>query len=137
MTLVELILVIGLIAAVVFIYLPYLRSFQQANDLNVAVETVKQGVSRAQARALAGEEDSGWGVKIENGKATIFKGSGFAGRDASFDEVYRLPGLAVLGQSEIVFEKLTGKLLAGPGQSAASFSLGDQNLTVDLYGTVQ
>ena len=135
--LVELLLVIALIGLAVFIYVPYLRSFQRANDLNIAVEVVKQSIARAQARALAGEGDSDWGVKIEEKKVTVFRGSGFSGHNPKDDEVYRLPGLAVSGQSEMVFEKLSGRLLAGPGQSAAGFGLGEENLTVNSYGVIE
>ena len=139
--LLELLLVIGLIAAAVFLYLPYLRNFQKANDLSLAVEIVSQSIKRAQTRALVAESDSHWGVKIEASRAVVFKGPSFTGRDPSFDETLGFPQMVISGSSEIIFQKVSGEVALGPGQSAHNTSLSNgtnvQTLTISSSGVVQ
>ena len=109
-TLVEVLLSIAAIAIISGLSMPVYQSFQVKDDLDIAVTTIAQGLRRAQALSRASEEDSTWGLKINSGSITLFKGTAFALRDTSFDEIFNVPtSISSSGLGEIVFDKLSGE----------------------------
>ena len=110
-TLIEVLLSIALIALVVGLSLPVYGSFQARNNLDIAANTVVHSLRRAEIKSLAVEEDSRWGVRIEEKKVIIFKGDSFVGRNPDFDEAIDFsPGIQSSneGLKEITFSKLSG-----------------------------
>lgn len=109
-TLVEIILTLALIGILAYAYFATFRNFQFGNDLDVAVSTVVQSARRAQilSQGVFGEDD--WGIKIFENRLVIFKGSNYADRDTSRDEILEFPApLSVSGLTEIVFRKFSGE----------------------------
>ena len=86
------------------------QPFQAHGELEAGVDTLVTALYRAQtlSRAMTGE--SSWGVRVDPGQIVVFKGSSYAGRDASADEMSQL-SLAVTptGLAEVVFNQLTGE----------------------------
>lgn len=109
MTLIEMLLVIALIVAIAAFSTPLFISTQVKNDLDLAAQSTAHSMRRAQALAQASDGDTSWGVSVQGGAITLFKGASFAGRDASYDEAYDLPSsIMPTGLTEVVFAKFTG-----------------------------
>lgn len=113
-TLLELIVVIGIIGVAAGISVPVYRDYQIRSDLYLATEQVTQGLGRAQMRAQSAEEDDAWGFYVPAG--VLFKGESYATRDPSFDELYPMPAtIGVTGILEVAYSKIEGKpSLTGP-----------------------
>lgn len=109
-TLLEVILFIALIGILAGTFFSVFTNFQITTDLDLASLSLVQSLRRAQFLAQGVFQDSDWGVKTESERITIFKGASFSGRDASQDEIIDFPSaLEVSGNTEIVFEKLSGE----------------------------
>lgn len=105
----ELLLSIAIMGLLAGISVPVYQSFQVRNYLDIATVTTAQDLRRAQILAQSVDGDVEWGVKIQSGSITIFKGASYAARDATFDEISDLPtSITPSGLSEIVFAKFTG-----------------------------
>ena len=108
-TLIEMMLSIALIAIIAGISVPIYQSFQVRNDLDIATVTIAHSLRRAQLLAQASDGDTDWGIALQTNAISLFKGTSYSARDASYDETFDLPGsLAPSGMSEVVFEKFTG-----------------------------
>lgn len=108
-TLLEVILSLAIVAILTGLSLPVYRILMTKNDLDVATVTVAQTLRRAQTLSIAVDGDTNWGVKVQSEGITLFKGTSYALRDSTFDEVYTLSdNVTPSGVSEIVFSKLLG-----------------------------
>lgn len=109
-TLIELLLSIALISLIAGMSVPIFSFMQSRNDIDVAQSSVAQNLRQAQISAQASENDSPWGVKIEKGKITLFKGSSFIARDVAFDRITNLPSTVnPYDLTEIIFAKFSGE----------------------------
>lgn len=92
------------------ISLPYLGDFYRNENSGAYCKKVRQSLYRASYRALAGERNSHWGVKIESGNYTLYAGNTYAGRLTQFDEVNDIPNTMTLtGMTNVRFSKFTGR----------------------------
>jgi prepilin-type N-terminal cleavage/methylation domain-containing protein len=106
-TLIEALLSVALIALLVGMSLPLYRAFQMRNDLDIAADTLVSSLRRAQTYARGVKGDGQWGVAVQTGSITVFKGASYATRDTSFDETTTTNGtITVTGMTEVVFSKL-------------------------------
>lgn len=102
----EVLMSIALLAIIVGIGAPIYQSLQARNSLDLSADTITQSLRRAQTLARFGSGDDSWGLFIQSGTITLFKGNTYAGRVAGFDEVFELPmQITPSGLSEVVFEK--------------------------------
>lgn len=109
LTLIEILLVIGVMAILVFVSSPILLDFYRNWQMQTTVQEIIQATRRAQLKTISGELGSNFGVRFSVNQYTVFKGDSFLGRDISHDEVFDLtPGLSLSGLSEIVFLKPGG-----------------------------
>jgi prepilin-type N-terminal cleavage/methylation domain-containing protein len=107
-TVLELVVVIGLIGVIAAFSVPMFRRYQMRSDLSRSADQVTQALGRARALAQAGTGDAPWGFSVTN--AVLFKGKTFAARDPAFDEEYPIPSTIVrTGLAEASFSKLEGK----------------------------
>lgn len=109
-TLIEMGLSIALLAVIAGIGVPVYQALQVRNDLDIAATSLAQDYRRAQVLSQASQGDSSWGVHVDNITGiTLFKGTGYAARDASYDEVYSVPAsISTTGLLSVVFSRLTG-----------------------------
>lgn len=106
-TALELMLVVGILAGLAAFSVPAYRDYQVRNDLVRVTDQVSQALGRAQLRAQAGQRESAWGYSVSH--ATLFAGSNYAGRNASYDEFYPMPDtIETSGLDEVSFARLTG-----------------------------
>jgi prepilin-type N-terminal cleavage/methylation domain-containing protein len=108
-TLIEMLLSVGIIALLAGLSLPVYQSFHTRNELDITTQSLTNALRRAQVYARSGFGDSGWGVSVQSGAVTLFKGSTFVSRDTSYDEITIVsPTTSVSGLSEVLFSKLSG-----------------------------
>ena len=133
----EILIVIALIFVIGVIVLPSYRGFTSSNDLSVAVDVVVQSLSEAQRLARIGEEDSDWGVHIQEGRITIFKGTVFTAFNPVSDRFFIVSSnLTFSGPSDIIFSKFTG-LPQQIGQITITSTVTEfKTLTINEQGTV-
>ena len=86
---------------------------RRIRDLTTAGQSILTGIRLAQSRALAGEENSQWGIKIEQTQVIIFSGTSIIG--STNTEVIPLPPTIEIvnislagGGDEIVFKRIEG-----------------------------
>ena len=108
-TLIEMLLSVSVIAILAGISVPVYQSFQNRNDLDIAVTSVGESLRRAEVLAQSVDGDTSWGVHLETGSIVLFKGVSYATRDVNFDETFDVPtSINPTGISEVVFAKFTG-----------------------------
>lgn len=108
-TLIEMLLSVAIIGIIAGISVPVYQSFQVRNNLDIATVSTAQSLRRAQVLAQAVDDDTTWGVKVQLGNFTVFKGTSYAVRDTAFDELFDVPNnITPSGINEVVFDKFTG-----------------------------
>lgn len=119
--------VLGLFSALM---IPLSQSLQNRNALKQAEQVIVLAIRDAQTRALAGQNESDWGVYLETGTATVFRGNDYTDYPASYDERPYAETVVPSGETEIVFESFTGEtinigdlVLTGPDDETITLSL--------------
>ncbi|UPA22618.1 prepilin-type N-terminal cleavage/methylation domain-containing protein [Candidatus Peribacteria bacterium] len=107
-TIVEMLMVIGIIGVISGVTVPLYRDYQVRNDLNVATEQVTQGLARARLLSQSAQSDAGWGFYVPAG--ILYKGDSYATRVAGADETYPMPStITVTGIFDISYTKVKGQ----------------------------
>lgn len=107
-TVMEIILVLGVIAVAGSLSVPAYRYYAIVNDLERAADLVVHSLREARLRSELNEHDSSWGYHVASG--TLYKGATYAGRDVAFDDLYVLPMTIIpSGLPEVSFAALTGE----------------------------
>lgn len=121
-TLVELLLVVGILAVVFGLALPFALNTKFTNELDTAAENLRTTLREAQSQSVAAEGDTPYGVYFDTSttppKYTIYKGTSYADRDTSFNaggygttelpKNTALSTFSTLRDNEISFSRLTG-----------------------------
>lgn len=108
-TLVEILIVAAILVLISFYTVPATLNFFKSQDLDGTVQEVLQTLRRAQAKAMAQEGDSLFGVYFFPHQFVLFKGSSYAARDASYDEIFNISdSINISGLNEVVFKKSSG-----------------------------
>jgi len=106
-SLVEVILVGTILAAVAGVLIPAYHLYKIRSDLHIAAEQAEQALHRAQLLSQTGYENTVWGYHPDEG--ILFAGGSFAGRDQTFDEHFPVPAnIAVSGIAEVTYSRLYG-----------------------------
>ena len=135
-TIVEIIVVLGILGILLVGTAPVAWEFYQGIDLKSEYQNYKAYLKLARANALANKNTSPHGVYFGEGGATIYQGANFAGRDQSKDQFFPKSVLVtVSGSSEINFTPLSGK------SSDATVTLtnprGSFNINVNTQGKIE
>uniref|UniRef100_A0A831Z127 Prepilin-type N-terminal cleavage/methylation domain-containing protein n=1 Tax=candidate division WWE3 bacterium TaxID=2053526 RepID=A0A831Z127_UNCKA len=109
LTVVELLLVLGILSILgLFLSRDVSQVLSQSYFTN-SVERIVHTLRTAQVYSIGGKEGSSWGLHLEAGKITLFKGTDWASRDSGFDVSSDLPAsLLVTGWRDFYFDKLRG-----------------------------
>jgi prepilin-type N-terminal cleavage/methylation domain-containing protein len=128
-TLVEVILVMGILVTVASFTVPLYRTYQIRNDLNIAAEQIAQALTRAQLLSQSMQHDAKWGFHVAS--STLYQGNTYATRNQGFDEQYPMSSsIATSGISEVSFSKMTGRPNA-TGSIVLTSLTGEQR-TIDI-----
>lgn len=137
-TLIEVLLSITIIAMIVGLSIPIYQSLFFRNDLDIAAETAAHALRRAQLLAQSVEEDDAWGVAIETGRVTLYRGTDFLTRDASYDETVLISDhISPSGLTEIPFAAFTGIPETSGTIVLTSTTQETRSITVNTYGMVE
>lgn len=107
-TLLEVLMSVAIVGMLVGLSLPFYQSFQNRNDLAIAAEGIAGMLRRAQVYSRGMNGDSQWGVHVETGSATLFKGASYAGRDTAYDETSSIPSSFTVSATDVRFSKMLG-----------------------------
>ncbi len=137
-TLVEMILAMAMLLVLFGIASPFYQKYQSKNDLDLAVISVAQNLRRAQTLSQAVDANSAWGLYLQGGSITVFRGVSYVARNSSFDERIMMPDVVVpSGLSEIVFTKFTGLPVSIGTITLTNTSINEvKNITINSQGMV-
>jgi len=116
----ELLVIIGILVILATLVNLSFSSFQKESALKNSTEEVISSLRLAQNKTLASEETSQWGVyfSTSTNQYVLFRGSEYAVRNPSFDEIKNLPGTVEIQEinttgSEVVFSRISGTINRG------------------------
>lgn len=136
-TLIETLLVVAVLSILTGLSVPLFQQTQVQNDLDTSVLTLTQSLRRAQLLSQAVEGDATWGVSVQSGGITLFKGASYAARDPLLDESFSLAAsLTPSGLSEVVYSKLDGLPLATGTVTLTSTANQTKSVTINAKGTL-
>jgi len=136
-TILEILLVVSLVTLIMAFSVVVNYSFYINNDIDIATLNTVQAIRRAQNLSIGVGQDSSWGIRVNGANVVLFKGSDYASRDTSFDEIFDLPNSVVVsGLSEIIFDKFSGTpQVIGSIILTAPNNL-NRNVTINEHGVV-
>lgn len=143
-TLIEILIVIGVVAILTGLASLSMVSFGKSGDLETSRVMVIGGLREAQANSLAVLNDKAWGLHLEVNRAIIFtdSGSGFVPGDPNNQVRLLSTGTSAKwdlagGGQDILFIKRTGKT-ANFGTISLSGSAADtKTITVNQEGLIE
>jgi Tfp pilus assembly protein FimT len=111
-TLIEILLVLGILAILVFLTLPLSMSLYGSQQLDSHTQDLIQVLRRAQLKAMTAEADSSFGIHFDENqrKYILFKGD-FFDPESPENEEFNLPQVITINTpfSEVIFSKLNGE----------------------------
>jgi len=111
-TLVEFLMVITIAAVAFALIIPAGLDFYYTHVLDQEVNSLTNNLKKAQGQAIAGLNNSSYGVKFQENQYVLFRGDSYEDRVEEEDVVYQLSsGVEVVGVTEVVFEKHTGQAI--------------------------
>lgn len=137
-TIIEVLIVIAVITILSAAALPVSYNFLNKNDLNLTAQKIVQTMRRAQFLSQANDSDSAWGVHVQAGEVTVFKGESYAARDSGRDEIYTFPvNETISGSTDFVFSKLNGYPTLAGTITITSPNATKKDVVVNACGTVE
>lgn len=135
-SLLEVIVVIGIVGLLATISTSVYSSFKAHENIEIATTSVVEAIRYAQSNSQAGKGDSSWGVEIIPTSVIIFKGTSYSSRDVSADQSLDFSsGVVASGLSEIIFSKITGTTV-NTGTVVLTNSYGTKNILINEKGTL-
>ena len=103
-TFLELLLVISIISVIGAMSAIFYSRFLAQNAVSNTVEQLSSQLRKAQTYAMAGKQNSAWGVKFASNKITLYSAS-----SAAFDENFAVSSnVSVTGFTQVLFARATG-----------------------------
>lgn len=113
-TFIEVLIAVAIVTTLSTIALISFNTARVVHNLNTSTQNVLSVLRFAQARTLAGENDSVWGVHLASNQITLFQGNTYA--SSPLTQIYALPGSLQLtgillngGGSDVIFKRITGE----------------------------
>ena len=135
-TMIDVMLAIAIVAILGAAAMPVVYGYLTRGTIDATVRDVVTSARYAQAGAQAGLGDSSWGISITGGTITIFQGTSYTARDASYDQTTSYASdITVTGTSEYVFAERTGRTTGGTLTLTTSSAM-VRDITVSTLGTI-
>jgi prepilin-type N-terminal cleavage/methylation domain-containing protein len=135
-TLIELILVIGIITIVGFAAVPFYSRFFTQNAVANTTDQFAAELRKAQLYSMVGKQNGAWGVNYTTNLITLFQGNSFAARNTAFDEKFSVnSNITISGFTFVTFTHATGT----PSATQSITILGNNDsriITVNAQGVV-
>lgn len=113
-TLLEITISVGIVVLIAAISLVSFVNSRNVRDLTTSAQNVLSVLRLAQSKALGGEDNTQWGVRLEQAQFILFRGAAFSG--STLTQTYTLPTSVEIantalsgGGQEVVFKRLTGR----------------------------
>lgn len=131
-TLIEFLIVIGVLAIVVASAMPLTIDFYNSRQIDLYEQGLVQYLRKAQLKAMETHNDSSFGVYLDSEKYVLFQGGKYNKREESLDQKMELPdNLEISGINEIIFNKLSGE----PSETGEIvLRIGGEKETVSING---
>ncbi len=139
-TLIELIIVVGLVIMLSSLTLPVGFNFFQESTLRDQARNLESSLRKAQAVAISGRGDANAGIKIAENSYIIFEGSSYENRRSSLDIIIPFSiSISPGGNDEIVFEKTTGKLFLPTEEALITLTFGThvREISINSQGKIE
>jgi len=142
-TLIELILILAILAIVSVLSIPFIQSFQTTSDLYTYTDSLNQTLRQAQRQAIAGKNNSAWGVYFDTGsnQFVLFKGDNYTSRDPEYDQVTDYPAAFAVSTDfgdEIYFSIYSGNPSTVGSTTIFSVNTDDsKNIIITSSGVIQ
>jgi prepilin-type N-terminal cleavage/methylation domain-containing protein len=143
-TLLELVLVMGILAVLTTVGFGYYRNFARSIELESTSATLTSDLKTAQAKSMSGTDNRKWGIHAVNGPSDYYElfstPSNYADPLASVSETTFLPGgitFASPGEGltrDIIFGKITGT--ATPASLSLMYESTTRDITVKSQGII-
>lgn len=143
-TMIEVLIVFALVATVggftLFVSMDTLHSSISRSDRDLIVSTLQRARSQAMNNVCVGSgctEGKAHGVQIDtaNKKITLFQGSAYVSGDPA-NAVFELNSNTITGDSEIVFEQLSGNTAAQTNTTVTDARGQTSVITVNPWGQI-
>ncbi len=136
-TLIEIIVVMGIIAILAGFGYPMYSAVRASASMVATTESVEQAVRQAHGYAMAMKNGAPWGTYVGAGTVVVFSGATYASRDTSKDVTYVLDsGLVVSGTTEYDFAAVTGRPTSA-GSTTLTIVNSSKSFTVNALGIIQ
>lgn len=137
-TLIEILLVVGILAILVSLISPLALDFYRSQQLDTHTQGIIQTLRKAQLKAMSIEADSEFGVHITNNNYTLFRGNTY-NPDDPYNEVIDSPTIITVTTnpvfSTIIFSKLEG-LPSVTGTITLSYDDVSRTISINEVGRV-
>lgn len=108
-SLLEVLLAVAVLGILAGILIPVYQTFNVKNSLDVAANDTVAALRKAQIYSQAVQQDSAWGVYVQAGSMTLYKGGSYTSRDTSFDDIVTFSStITPSGVAEVNYAKMTG-----------------------------
>lgn len=132
-TLLEIIISIGVLTLISSLALVSFINSRNVREVAISGQDVISVLRLAQSKALGGEDNSAWGIHLEQGQSVLFRGISYVG--ATFTQNFPLPARLEIanisltgGGSDVIFKRITGRT-----DQAGSFEVRVQGATTVFF----
>lgn len=136
LTFIELLLIMALISTISAMTPIFYSRFLLQNAVINTQNQLSGSLRKAQIYSMLGKQGSAWSVNYSSNTITLFKGTSFASRNASFDEKFNVNPNVSVSETNISFARITG--IPTPLTASITISSGNNSktITVNSQGVV-
>ncbi|MBI4812427.1 prepilin-type N-terminal cleavage/methylation domain-containing protein [Candidatus Falkowbacteria bacterium] len=143
-SLLELLLVIGILAVLASIGFGFYQGFVRGSEVDLAAKEIVFNLKKAQAKSMAGEDGKKWGAHFVNGASDYYEIFSTPtdyndGAKTIESTVYLSGGVSFTEpavSSDIIFDKIRGTLSSQSSVVVSSPAGGSKTITVTTMGNI-
>jgi len=137
-TFMEVLIVIALLVGMTGLAIPFYQSFQVGSQLDNTTQELSQTLRRAQAKAMAVESLSAFGVHFESESFTVFEGTSYIPGDPINEVIPFTSAITITPAmgSEVVFSSLYGETTHAGTITIIASNGASRILTINDLGVV-
>ena len=110
MTIMEILMIIGLIGAIAAFSVPFYNSFQVRQQIGTEAYNFQQNMRQAQSRAMNGVDNEKHGIHLASDRYYLFRGDSYVPGDSENEEIVLEGGITVSStMSDFIFSQYIGE----------------------------